>query len=181
MKTPSLKTRMLGHPLVVWPSIGFFLWTGYMLLTGPDTWPLAAIALFFGAPVMRAYERREEWLAWRKAWNAMSGQQPPRRRRFVKPLTGLMVVAAAALYLVATLDRTDSQTVLAISLLWMVGVVAFFAGRGLWRRLRRTRRATAGELVKVCVRKPLLRVPSLQQAYAALPDHCRAVMGGRQP
>lgn len=177
MRTPSAKTRMLGHPLVVYPTIGFFLGSGYMWLVQPDTWPMAVAAFILGGPVMRAYEHREAWLVKRRAWNAMAGHAPPRRGRFVKPLTGFMALVAVGLYAVATLDHTDTQTAIGLSAVGIVAAIAFFLLRGLYRRIEH-RRAIRDDLVTVCVRKPRLRVPTVRQAYAALPDHCRLIMGG---
>lgn len=178
MRTPSTKTRMLGHPLVVYPTIAFFLWSGYMWLVQPDTWPMAATAFILGGPVMRAYEQREAWLAKRRAWSAMAGHAPQRRRSLVRPLTGFMALVAVGLYTVATLDHADTQTAIGLSAVAIVATIAFFILRGLYRRIIR-RRAMRDDLVRVCVGKPRLRVPTVQQAYAALPDHCRLIMGGQ--
>lgn len=176
MRMLSTRTRMLGHPLIVYPTIGFFLWSGYMWLTEPDTWPMAVAAFILGGPVMRAYEQREAWLAKRRAWAAMASHVR-RRSTFVKPLTAVMALVALALYLVATIDRLETQTALGLSTVGVAGAIIFFTIRGFYRRIRR-RRAMRDDLVRVCVRKPRLRVPTVQQAYAALPDHCRLIMGG---
>lgn len=176
MKKPSTKTRMLGHPLVVTPALTFFLWSGYQWLMQPEAWPMAAAALCFLAPVMNAHEKRHAYMTWRRAWEGL-GDQAPQRRPILRPLTGMMVIVAAALYLVATLDRVDTQNGLALMALVGIAASIGFVLRVLFRRRARTRAAKAAR-VTVCVRKPLVRVPTLQQAYAALPDHCRAVMGG---
>ncbi|MEQ6335670.1 hypothetical protein [Sphingobium sp. MK2] len=162
--------------MIVYPTIGFFLWSGYMWLTEPDTWPMAVAAFILGGPVMRAYEQREAWLAKRRAWAAMASHVR-RRSTFVKPLTAVMALVALALYLVATIDRLETQTALGLSTVGVAGAIIFFTIRGFYRRIRR-RRAMRDDLVRVCVRKPRLRVPTVQQAYAALPDHCRLIMGG---
>ncbi|MGB3927803.1 MAG: hypothetical protein WBL20_02460 [Sphingobium sp.] len=167
----------MGHPLVVWPTIGFFLWSGYMLLVQPDTWIMAAAAFMIGAPVMRAYEQCEAYRIWRGTWNAMAGQTR-KRRNVLRPLTGAVALAAIGLYLVATLDRTDTQNAIGVMLVWLIGVGVFFAGRSLWRKKRAAKQAK-DDPVTVCVRTPLLPVPTLQQAYAALPAHCWVVLGGR--
>ncbi|RJG55393.1 hypothetical protein D0Z70_08260 [Sphingobium terrigena] len=178
MKQPSLKTRIIGSPPVVLPTVGFFLWSGYMLLTqGDEMWPMAITATLLVTWVMRAHEQRDAYLTWKRAWNAMAGQTP-QQRKIAKPITGIVGIIMVSLYLVATLDRTDTQTALGLSVVGIIGACAIFAGRSLWRRLRR-RRAAKAAFVTVCIRSPLLPVPTLQQAYAALPAHCWVVLGGR--
>lgn len=174
---PSLKTRFLGSPLVVLPTFGFFLWSGYQLLTrGGDMWPIVGTATLFTAWVMRAYEQVDAYRCWQRAWNGMDGGAP-RQRRLVKPLTGIVALVIAGFYLAATMDRTDTQTAVAISVLWGAGILGFFAVRRLFR-WRRGRKASKPDLVRVCVKR-VSAAPPLAKAYDALPAYCWAIMGGR--
>jgi uncharacterized membrane protein YeaQ/YmgE (transglycosylase-associated protein family) len=176
MREPTLRTRVLGHPVVVLPAFGFFLFSGYTALREPGTWPMAIAATAILAPIMQAHEQRDVYGSWKRAWDGMAGHSPSPRRRIIGPLTGIVALVVVALYMVATLDRMETQGALALMVVAAIGSTILIVARKIWRR-RKQVRAIRMPIVGLCIRGPLLPVPTLQQAYRALPAHCWDVLG----
>ena len=71
----------------------------------------------------------------------------------------------------------SSSAEYAFALGWMVFVPLAALGFLLWRWLKRRRIAQAyARPVAVCIAKPAITIPTLEQAYEALPAHCWQVL-----
>ena len=66
----------------------------------------------------------------------------------------------------------------ALALVWLIITGIIVGAVALWRRrARRAPKATAEAAVGVCISQPLMPVPTLRDAYQALPDHAKRVLG----
>jgi hypothetical protein len=178
MKAPPPATRVLGHPIL----------SGLLLLVGGAVAIAFLIhgtqgilpAIIVGAllnRVMKAQEQERDYRAWKRAWNAMDPAARASRRAGLL-MARTIIVIAVALYGLAHLADAEIQVALAFI---GAGLLLWF-GVALARRLRRNgerRRTDETAPVRIGLRGPLLPVPSLPQAYAALPDHCQRLL--RQP
>ena len=144
-----------------------------------DWWPVALLMLYPASVVVRANTARTDYLNWRKAWESMgepaepaprSGHAPARRR----PWLGGLMLAGIGLFLLAN----ASDPLYRIALAWLVAAVAIAGLAGLiWRPKAARRHRDKTVAVTVCVGVPLMPVPSLRQAYRAVPEHCLTVLG----
>jgi hypothetical protein len=178
MTPPSPMTRLIGHPVVA----------GALLLAGM---PFVAFSLLHGSQgvvpavivgallnrVMKAQERERDYRAWKSAWDAMSGSTTASAHSR-KLAVRTAIVMLAALFCATHLG--DGQVQLGIAfvalalMLWATATLMRRFGLGAWR----SRRAQT-EAVTISLRGPLLPVPSLPQAYAALPDYCQQLIRRR--
>ncbi|MEJ7928239.1 hypothetical protein WG908_15940 [Sphingobium sp. AN641] len=180
MRAPSLATAFFGHPVVATPLMLSGLVVLVLFLTqGQEgglvlALPVAVMMVRLGKAVsaVSAYQ------AWKRAWDGMS---PPRARRAV-PWKPVFAVLFVTLVFANALAHPDRQSATAGA-----GMLVFALGLGLvaaivrslvrlWRGRLRRKVAHHNSVVTICAR-PIFPVPSLQHAYAALPDYCRQVLG----
>jgi hypothetical protein len=179
MREPPPRVQMLGHPVVMVPVMGtgvlvLYQWTQNMDWTIPGLIAIAAMAV-----VGKASEHRKAFLSWRRAWDGFADTPPAPPQ---PPLKGKLAAAAtiAALgfgYEAGALDG-------AIGPLVTLGLLAaiIVGGAMLVRRWlpssRGARAASRSDAVTVCARS-VMAVPTMTDAYGALPAHCWHVLNAR--
>lgn len=175
MRPPRLQTRILASgPVYVsaWASALFF---GYHFWNGEPVFWALVITVSFLLNVMRADEQVQAYRTWKRAWDAM-GDGPllsQRGGRVGRAVVGLALVAALIVYLSSHTDRPGYDLALGWLVLGGIAmlVVAILAK---WRKVRRARPIKT-TVVTVVVKGPALRVPTLAEAYRALPEHCMRI------
>jgi hypothetical protein len=177
MKQPAIQTMFLGHPVVAVP----------LMLTGCATLAAALYGsnLFIGiigvavlGTAQKAYAQARAYKAWAKEWDGMALASP----RAVKRGWRSWVVAGMALGWFGLLcARGESVPEAAVATLLTAGLVAMLVtvGRGALRLMRRFRRPSEQPVVVAVVARPAMPVPSLTDAYRALPPYCRVLLGGQ--
>ena len=178
MNPPPLKARVLGHPIVFLPIFTATLGAVYAVILDRNALPILLLIAWLMNISLKANQQVAAYKSWKRAWDSMPPSAPPPRQRRPRPGLALVLVALIAGYLALTLDQPGH----ALGLGWMiaVGIVVSIAlaVRALARRRKRSK-AKAAATVSICVSKPFLPVPSLHDAYGALPPYCQRLMGGR--
>lgn len=181
MNRPSTKTMILGHPIIAVPVTlagGVALFAG--LYGGSVLMALLGGAV--GSMALRASEQASKYRAWRAEWAAMGGETQPgvRGRRIV----GVLLVAAIIVLVVARPDLIAigagyavgwlrAHPVVLVPPALILAIVLFQFVRFFPRRQRRR-----ADVVKV-VAKPVLKCPTIEEAYRTLPDYCHALLRGQ--
>jgi hypothetical protein len=101
------------------------------------------------------------------------GEPRAARRRIPwrKPF-GVLLAVAMGLFLVANADQPEYLLALRAMGLVLIGVIGLFVWRAIWRRRsRRAARPRGSDLVMICA-KPMMKVPTLDGIFAALPEYC---------
>lgn len=172
MKAPAPAVRLIGHPTVT----GLVLLAGipsalFFALHGSDGIIFAIIIGVLMERTMRANAAATEYRAWKAAWDGMEDRPPCQRR--TKGIVRAVVAAMGALFALANIH--DPQILGAVGLIGLalaIWAVTKVAGRFRIRTAAPKNHAKA-DLVTVAVRGPLLPSLTLQQAFAALPEHCQ--------
>ncbi len=174
MKRPSARTMFLGHPMVSLPlTLGGLggLYAGYQ--AGSNATPFALLSIVVLAAVGKATADATAFRNWQREWDAMSGEAPPPSK--LKGCFGTVLAACLVLRGLALAAANPSTTG---NLLVTVGgpLVALIAVC-LWLRSRRHRSAHSQKEVPVeVVAKPSKPAPTLDAAYADLPEHLKHLM-----
>lgn len=176
MREPPLRVRVLGHPVVMAPVLGAGLFILYQWTQHPDIWVLGLAAIAAMMLVGKASERRMEFVRWRKAWDSMDDHPPASQWPMLTKLGIAILVPAGFLgYESGALDRLVGPAILLAILAAMLAAGAMIVRR--WSR--RARAASTSDVVTACAR-PVMAVPSMSAAYAALPEHCLRVLNPGQ-
>jgi len=176
VKKPGGLRGFVGLPVVTLAVVGIGLVALYQVYLNHDAWPLGLVAIAIMSWATKAHGEVHEYRQWKAAWDGMApaaAVSPVPKPAKMFPL--MLIVAATAIYLMANLDQPGFRFALA----WLLGgamllaIVALVrkAMRRAPRAARRTREADANP-VAVVVKRPLLPVPDLTNAYGALPPHC---------
>jgi hypothetical protein len=159
----------------------------YAWYMNPDAWPLGMAGLMVMGWTAEANAAVARYAAWKREWDGMGpGGARPRAsdRPGFKVAALALVVVGLAVFLAAHPDQPGY--VLAFN--WLMGggtclLVGWLAvrrfrstARPIWARKARVHETDA---VSLCVRSPVIRVPDLKGAYAALPAHCWRALNAR--
>lgn len=175
MREPAIQTRILASPPVFYGSWGLAVWLLYQWSLDDGIWPLIIGFGLFLAKVMKAEEEWRSYVRWRAEWDSMSGVVHPRRwPQRLRFALGIIYI----LFLTAIGQREGAQAVIGVLMITLGPVALIALLVKLWRRYRGRRRDRM-EPVRVCIRGPVLPVPTLRDAYLGLPDHCRQVLEPR--
>jgi uncharacterized protein YacL len=158
---------LLANPAVILGAWGAGAWLAYQWTQDQVAWPFVIMGGVAISSVMKAEQRVRAYRRWKRDWDSL-GNRPPRRR--VHPLIGLTLGLLLTAFIAA--PATMRPTVLAGAVVAVLVCLALFLCLRMVRAIRRRRSAKA-EIVAICVGAPLMRAPTLQHAYAALPDHCK--------
>jgi hypothetical protein len=175
MREPPLRVRVLGHPVVMIPVMGMGAFILYQWTQHPEIALLGFAAIAAMALVAKASERRMEFVRWRRAWGSMADGKPASQGPMLAKLAiGVIVPTGFIAHASGALDGlTGPATTLAIL------AVVLAAGTMLVRRWhfasRRARPASRSDVVSVCAHS-VIAVPSMTDAYSALPAHCWHVL-----
>lgn len=182
MRRPPPRVMLLGHPVVMVPVMGvglfcLFHWTQDAEFTFPAI--MALVAMGF---VGRANQHRMEFMRWKQAWDSMADGDPGSRRGplLAKLAIAAIVPAGFALIENGAFDHADKALgwgVLAILVAgcWAMVVRARRYLTGGVRSDGRARSASRSDAVSICARSSM-RVPSIEDAYRALPAYCWRVL-----
>ncbi|MFA5989929.1 MAG: hypothetical protein WC803_10035 [Sphingomonas sp.] len=169
MKPPSPTTYVLASPPVFFGSWALSCWLLYQWSRDGGIWPLIVAMGLFLLAVMKADERVKAYKAWQREWEGLDGASYRSSRKGAVAAT-VVVVAVPTIYALAQLPP---QTQNVATLLLVLAVAGFFLLRALRRGVGPRPRTRKAEIVTVVVTAPLFPVPSMADAYRALPDHCR--------
>jgi len=157
------------------PVIGMGAFILYQWTQHPEIAVLGFAAIAAMALVAKASERRMEFVRWRRAWDSMADGAPVSQGPMLAKLAvGIIVPAGLLAHESGALNGLTGP---AITL--AVLAVTLVAGTMLVRRWlsssRRARLASPSDVVSVCARS-VIAVPSMTDAYSALPAHCWHVL-----
>lgn len=178
MKRPDTRTMVLGHPLA---TLGVQITCGYGLFAcwraGSGAAIPAVVLVGMMAGAANASTRVAAYRQWKRQWDALAGPtdaSSKKRGAGVASFAAGCVLALVA-WVLSNADNATQAQVLSLAL--DAALVAAVLLALLWtaRRLRRRHNRRPAEPVSVIAR-PLLRVPSLPRAYAALPDYCQRIL-----
>lgn len=176
MIEPPVRVQVLGHPVVAVPVMGLGAFVLYQWALNPDIALLGLAAIAAMAVVGKASERRMAFVRWRRAWDSMADRPPASSgATLAKLAVALIVLSGLAVHESGALD-SQAGPVMA----WGVMAAALVAGTMLvrrWRSRRRARAASVSDVVTVCA-DPVIAVPTMTDAYSALPAHCWHVLNG---
>lgn len=176
MREPPLRVRLLGHPLVMAPVTGLGLFILYQWTQHSELALLGLMALAAVGVVGKASQHRQEFVRWRRAWNSMADGDPgsPRGPLLGKLAIAIIVPAGFVAVESGALEDTDRLVAWALLATLVAGGWAMILRARRWLSSGRARSASRSEVVSICARSAM-RVPSLGDAYKALPAHCRQV------
>ena len=181
MNKPSLKTRIVGHPIIGLSIFGMGAFVLYQWTQDSQVWPLGVAALCAMSATMRAADQVEAYRTWKLAWDAMGDAPLPsgRGKRIIGYLIGTAIIAAMILYLVAHSDQPSYR----LALGWMAitgggGLVTLLLVKLFRARPKRAAKAK-DSFVTIAIARPIFAVPDLRQCYRKLPEHCHALLTAR--
>ncbi len=133
MTRPPFRVRLLGHPVIVFPTAGLLLFSLYLLTQDMRGWPLCLIFGLTMHKVMEANKQLARYHSWQRAWDSMSGDAP-RERRSGRKLLGVLL-AIGGIIGTATLLGDSEQAPVAMGVAIVLGgpVLALVALVKLWR------------------------------------------------
>lgn len=185
MRPPPLHVRLLGHPVVMVTvtfvaGLSIYGWTQHGEMAVPA---LLAIVLF--GVVGKASQHRMNHVRWRQAWNAMAdgGEPSPRGPLLAKLAVAIIVPAGFVVVENGVIDPGGKPAAWALLAILVAICWAMILRARRWlaggahepahgrSRSRRARNASRSDVVSICARSSM-RVPSLEEAYRALPAHC---------
>jgi hypothetical protein len=181
MNKPSLKTRLLGHPLVGLPIFGFGAFILYQCYMDGSNWPFGLAAMGAINATMRASEQAERYRLWKLAWDAMGDAPPPSGRmgRVFRSVVGLALFGALIAFLIGQSDKPEYSIALGwVLLVGGLAVLAMLIVR-LWRARRRKTKAAKVQPVTLAITRPIHAIPTIAQCYRKLPEHCAALLNAR--
>lgn len=177
MRQPPHRVLLLGHPVVAMPVLGLCAFLLYGWSQHPEAWPVGGAALLFGGWTMRACETANQYRAWRKAWDSMA---EPIARRALSNHLGKLVIAALVVggFTLADMGAIPGGTGSALMGIAIVAAplatLAMLMKR--WRSSKARRTTAQVEPVRIAITRPAFPMPSLEDAYASLPEHSQRVM-----
>lgn len=172
MNRPPFKTRLAGHPMIALPMTIAALGSGYATWADIQAWPLAALMLPLAGWSLEANTVMARYKAWKRQWEDLAPAKASHAPANRKPWAVGVMIAATFAYVAAHADQPSYGFALG----WMVIGLAVLVAAMLWRK-RRPRRAPPNDLATVIIRRPLMPVPSLQEAYRRLPPYCLRLLG----
>lgn len=169
MKPPEWKDAVLGHPAAGLPIVGLSCFILYLWSNDMALWPAGIGAIISLRAVALASAKRYKYRAWKRAWDSYA-DTPQRRAMPNKHIIGVTL----CIVVIGLLMGQPAQVQHAVALLGITAGVAILILLGL-RRLAQAsgrRRTSRTQTVTICVRRPVFPVPTLEDAFRALPDHC---------
>lgn len=186
MREPPARVRFFGHPVVSIPTVGLCGLVIYGWSQNPGAIVIGVAALVGLVWTAKASHARSQYRAWRRAWDNMAEPRASRSQmpRVVSGLIALAVIGGFALSEIG-IGADIGPPLAGLAILGGVGVAIAVAIWALTKRLRsrKARRAMRDrrDCVTVVVTRPLMPVPSLDEAYKALPQHCWRAINADRP
>ncbi|MES1985888.1 MAG: hypothetical protein V4461_13135 [Pseudomonadota bacterium] len=181
MKRPATNRMIVGHPIIAMP---LMLASAVTLIAGFQTdnlFPVfIAIAMIWAVQTARA--QASAYRAWKAEWDAM-GDDPSPRTATAGRMIGITAIATL------TLIAFEQPAMLAygagFAIGWLktqhglVAVLGLLALALLARFIRRRPRRLKADKPVAVIAKAVLPVPSVADAYRALPPYCHALLRGQ--
>jgi len=187
MREPPARVKFFGNPVVAVPVIGLCGLGLYAWSQNPDALLLGVPAFIGMVWTGKACQAMTKYREWRKAWDSMAEPQPRRTSVMPRLVSGLIAALVVGAFVASEggVAPGAPQALAGILVLGVLIAVSAVAIRALAKRLRsrKARNALSGkrDCVTVVVARPILPVPTLEDAYKALPKHCwRAMNAPRQ-
>ena len=175
MRVPPLRVRILGHPIVMVPVMGMGLFILWQWTQHPELGVLGIVAVVAMALVGKASERRMEFVRWRQAWDSMADVEPAPRGPLLAKLAIAFIVPAGVFAVESGALDGVAGPLAGLGLLGLAILAATMIVRW-WRNCpRHARAASRSDAASVCAR-PVIAVPTMTDAYSALPAHCWQVL-----
>jgi hypothetical protein len=174
MRRPNLSTRLFGHPIILVSVLLIGGWLIYEWWRGNADILVAIGAGLAITTCANAHQRRDDYLNWKRAWDAMGGDAPPPRVRRPRPIVGLILWLLIGVALFSLVKPNDQTTQLALIGYGLVGVVLIARTFQLYWRQRSVaepRRAAKAQPVSIALPIPK-QSPDTRQLFQALPDYC---------
>lgn len=167
----------MGHPVVSVTLVLFTCWLGYRYWLGVIEPTAVLIVGVIALSAAKANQRYSAYQQWKLEWSLMGGHDP-RVRVSPRAFKNVLGIASWFGLLALALNNAHPELRWAVALFWFATMVMVLAAAYRWWRARRRPNRPREVAVSVRLAKPL-RSPSLSEAYAALPDHCRAMLARR--
>lgn len=173
MNRPSSRTLFLAHPVVAVPVCLASLAGLYACCQGGSEgfWAGLAFLLMMGA-VGNARSEVTKYRQWERDWAAMAGEALP-PPRFKGCLGAALIGFLALLGLGAAVAHPDAFSNLVVT---AVGLLAVLIAVGAWLRMRRHRSRSQRNVPVQLAAKATTPTPTLDAAYADLPEHLQQLM-----
>jgi hypothetical protein len=182
MKRPATKIMVMGHPIVAVPMTlanGVILVAGFR--TGNVVPVVIAIALIAG--VQNARVQASAYRAWQAEWEAM-GDGPTRRSVTPGGVLGVAVIATLMLVAFSRPQLLAYMAGYAVGWIgtqpWLLALLGLLALAVLVQFVRHFRRRAKPTKPVIVIAQAILPVPTLADAYRALPPYCHALLRGQQ-
>ncbi|MBP2275771.1 MULTISPECIES: hypothetical protein [Sphingomonas] len=178
MKKPAIKTMVMGHPAVAVP---LRLIGGITLLAGFHAGNVLIVifAVAILGTIQKASAEASAYRAWEREWNGLAPATPRQRRR-VWGRAIILALGAALFGVMLSGGASVSDAAICMGLLaGGIGIIAMALRLATCCFKRRRPRRTRSFVVAV-VARPGMAVPSLADAYRALPPYCHALLRGQQ-
>ncbi len=175
MREPPLRVRVLGHPVVMVPVMGMGAFILYQWTQHPEIAWLGIAAIAAMALAAKASEQRMEFVRWQRAWDSMADSEPASQGPMrAKLAIGIIVPAAFMAHASGALNGLTGPVItLAMLAAGLMGGTLLVRRR--FSSSRRAHPASRSDVVSVCARS-VIAVPSMTDAYSALPAHCWHVL-----
>ncbi len=182
MKHPGVMTAIAGHGVVFAGSSLLFVFLLIAYFQGAASGLAVLGAFAFAGVSAKSHSRMRDYQIWKMEWESMGGE--PSRGFQLSGIPGLKFVVGgiAWLFLASGAAELAKQpgNGLVVGLFWLASsLVALRLIYLLFKRLgvvTPARPASRSGAVAVCL--PVAsQSPTLQDAYAALPPHCRGLVG----
>jgi hypothetical protein len=169
MKQPSPATYIIGSPPVMLGAWGTLGWLLYQWTQNGNVWPLVAIVACLIPPVMKADASVKAYKRWKREWDGLSGTQQRRAAPNRHVIGVTLTILAITLLMGQPVAVQHAAALLGTATGFIILIIL-----GLSRVVKagRRRRNTKPQIVTICVKRPVFGVPTLYDAYRALPDHC---------
>lgn len=181
MKHPGFLTAIAGNGFVFAGSSLLFIAMLIAYLQGAASGVAVLGSMALAGVTGKAHSQMRDYQLWRMEWESMGGE-PARQFRLRIPGLKYVVGGIAWLFLASGAGELAKQpgNGLAVTLFWLGSLIGalrlvylLFRHLGVFTAVRPKARAGA---VAVCLAPPK-QSPTLQEAYAALPPHCRELVG----
>lgn len=172
MRPPEWRDATLGHPAVGLPLAGLGCFILYQWALDMALWPVGIGAVIVLRAVALASAKRAKFLAWKRAWDSYDDTVPASRNRVGGNIVLAVLLLVMGLYMASHADQPGYRTGLALMLIIVVGGSIALLARRVFQRLAQ-HRSSRTNTVTICIRRPVVAVPSLAQAFNALPDYCQ--------
>jgi len=188
MREPPARVRFIGHPLVSVPIMGLCAFAIYAWVQNPGAFVVGIGAIIGLMWTAKAQSTMNQYRRWHKAWDSMA---EPKAASAGSPMprivAGLIAVLVVGGFAASESGAASGSGPALVGILGMGGILAAIvvAIRALAKRPRSGKAERAAtdrrDPVKVIVTRPILPVPNLKDAYAALPAHCWQAIDAARP